>query len=238
MRLLLLIIGLTLTLSGFAQSLGSYMDAANLDYIMRNSPGELRNMTGEAYGTIGTPNFFEEFKTGNIYLSNKTVMKNVLINYDCFNDRVLFNRGEIDYVLNKRLIDFLEFPVNMDNSIVFKQVFVEEKKTTLFMKVVYQKESILYKHYYKTFQEADYTGAYNQDRRYNEYIDNHAWYIEIEDGELTRIRPTKKVLLQIMKSHKGEMEKFLKKENPDLKTEEGLYLVMEYYDELLTRREK
>ncbi len=237
MRLLILFFGLAIPFSGIAQSLGGYVDAANMEFMMRNAPGEIRNMKGEAYGTIGTPNFFDEFKHGNIYLANKTVMKNVPLNYDCFKDQVLFNKGEVDYILNKRLIDYLEFPGKADSPIVLKQVFVAEKKTTLFMKVVYDENTSLYRHYYKTFQEADYTGAYNQDKRYDEYISNHAWYMENEDGELTRFRPVKKAILQIMKSHKEEMEKFLKREKPDLKTEEGLYLTVKYYDELLSVKE-
>jgi len=195
-------------------------------------------MRGEAYGTIGTPNFFEEFQSGNIYLANKTVMKNVRINYDCFNNRVLYNKGEVDYILNARLIDYLEFPRIKDTSIVFKQVFVKEKKKTLFMKLLYRNESSLYKHYYKTFQEADYTEAYSQDRRYNEYIVNHDWYIELKDGDLIRFRPSKKAILKIMDTHEDEMGKFLKKEKPDLKTEEGLVRLIKYYDELLDLQEK
>ncbi len=237
MKSVLLLIGLILCLNGFAQQLGTYESSANLELMLRDAPYELLSKKGAAYGTIGTPYFFEEFQTGNIYLANKTVYNNIPINYDCYNEQVHFSKGEMKYILNKKMIDYLEFPGNKNNAIVFKQVFVKEKAKTLFMKLLYEKKSSLYKYVYKSFQEADYTGAYSQDKRYDEYIENHAWYIDLGDNELQRFRSKKNVILKLMDPYSKEIEKFLKKEKPDLKTEEGLVLVVEYYDELLAGKE-
>lgn len=230
MRSILFILLLTISFTGSAQFLGGYADAVNLSDILRASPSELHKMTGEAYGTIGTPNVFEEFRSGHIYFSNKSLAKNLPINYDCFNDRVLLSKGEVDYILDKRMIDYLEFPEEEGKSIVFKQVFAMDLKKPVFMKLLYSGESKLYKHIYKSFQEADYTGPYSQDKRYDEYINNYAWYIELPGSDLQRFRPKKKSILQLMDSHSTEIEKFLKKEKPDLKTEEGITKLVEYYD--------
>jgi hypothetical protein len=232
MRSILISLSILLSLDVSCQLPGGYSNAGNLGDILNASPTELRKMSGEAYGTIGTPNVYEEFRNGHIYFTSKSVALNNKINYDCFNDRVLLNRGELNYVLDKRKIEFLEFTEG-DSSIVFRQVFLKERRTTVFMQVLYSGKITLYKHHFKTFQEADYDQAYSQDRRYDEYKDNHAWYLSSEDGELQRIRSRKKSILQVMDPYGKEVEVFMKREKPDLKSDTDLARLAAFYDSLL-----
>jgi hypothetical protein len=221
---------------GYSQNLGSYADAANLVDIMRTAASELRIKTGEAYGTLGTPNVFKEFKSGNIYFTNKSVASNLTINYDCFRDRVLYNKGEVNYILNSRTIDYLQFNISKDSSVLFRQVFIPEKKKTVFMRILYNGETTLYKHYYKTYQEADYTGPYSQDRRYNEFIDGEHFYIGLPGKDPVRLKPKKKSVLEILEAAGTDIEKYLKKEKPDLKTDMDLIRLVQYYDGIIRSR--
>ena len=115
---------------------------------------------------------------------------------------------------------------------LFKQVFIEKLKKRIFMEVLYNEKSILYKRYYKEFREADYGGAYSQDRRYDEYHDRQSYYIKTADNELQMIKPNKKSVIEIMKDKSEELEKYIKKEKPDLKTDDGLVQLIRYYDSL------
>jgi hypothetical protein len=236
MKSVLFIAWLLLPLSAFSQFLGGYSDAANLGDIMRTAPSEMRRKSGEAYGTIGTPYVFDEFMKGNIYFTNMSVARKVSINYDCFQNRSLIEKGEVDYILDNRTIDFLEFQISEDSSVLFKQVFIKELRKAVFMQILYSGESTLFKHHYKTFQEADYTGPYNPDRRYNEYIDNQAFYMSTGNQEPVRLRPRKKSIIQLMGPVGKEMEKFMKEEKPDLKSDRDLIRLMRHYDELMAGR--
>lgn len=231
-RAILLLIFLMTPVWAVSQDESHYFRITDLGEFMRATPEELREMRGESYGTLGTPYVFPEFMNGDIYFSDKTVIRNASLNYDCYNNQVLIKRGEEYFMLNNHLIEFIEFRVREDSTVLFKPVFLLEKKQTLFLKVLYAQQSTLYKHYYKDFQKADYTGAYSQDRRYDEYIDNHAWYIQLNGGEIQQLKPRKKEILQIMEPEKEAIEKFLKKEKPDLKSDQDLVRLVKLYDEL------
>ena len=100
------------------------------------------------------------------------------------------------------------------------------------MKILYSGQSALYRYDFKTFREADYTGAYSQDNRYDEYIDESQWYIETGGEEIQRLKPRKKSILKVFEPFSKQIEKYLKQEKPDLKSDQDLILLVEYYDNL------
>ncbi len=200
--------------------------------IMNPAPQLLRTKSAIAYGTTGTPYVFEDFKQGNIFYTNKMRVDGKLLNYDCYNDRWEFSAGNSIYLLNSSQIDYFEIFPGQDRIILFKQVFVEKLKKQVSLQVLYNENSILYKRYYKEFREADYGGAYSQDRRYNEYHDRESYYLKTGDNELQVLRSSKKSALEIMEDQREEVEKYIKKEKPNLKTEAGLVQLIRFYDSL------
>lgn len=232
MRTLLIILLLAIPAGLLSQDLNSYTRISDLGEYIRATPQQRAMMGGEAYGTVGTPNVYKKFQKGDVYFSDKTVIRNRMINYDCYHDRVLLNSGELDYVIQARHIDYLLFHVREDTTDLFKQVFLLDKKKTVFMKVLYSGESTLYKYYYKTFQEADYTGPYSQDRRYDEYRDEHDWYIRLPGEEIQKLRPKRKAILQIMNAESDKIESYLKGNKPDLKSDANLIRLVKYFDSL------
>jgi hypothetical protein len=230
MRKILLIIPLLLPLSSFCQETGIYIDNINLGELLHATPEQLNSMNGEAYGTLGTPYVFTEFKKGNIYFSNKTRVKNYLINYDCYNNRLIFKNGNEHYIIEARQIDYVEFQHLPDSTVLFRQVFLKDKKKIILMKLLYEGESKLYKYYSKAFYEADYTGAYSRENRYDEYKDEYGWYIDTGSEGIRRLKPKKNSILKIMEPASAEIEQYLKKGKPDLKSDEELIRLVEYYD--------
>ena len=200
--------------------------------IMNPAPQLLRTKSAIAYGTTGTPYVFEDFKQGNIFYANKMRIDGKLLNYDCYNDRWEYSAGNSIYLLNSSQIDYFEIFPDQDMTILFKQVFIEKLKKQVSLQVLYNENSILYKRYYKEFREADYGGAYSQDRRYDEYHDRHSYYLKTADNELQMLKPKKKSALEIMEDKSDELEKYIKKENTDLKTDDGLVQLIRFYDSL------
>jgi hypothetical protein len=155
-----------------------------------------------------------------------------LLNYDCYNNRWEFSAGNSIYLLNSSQIDYFEIFPGQDRIILFKQVFVEKLKKQVSLQVLYNENSILYKRHFREFREADYGGAYSQDRRYNEYHDRESYYLKTGDNELQVLRSSKKSALEIMEDQREEVEKYIKKEKPNLKTEAGLVQLIRFYDSL------
>ena len=223
-------------LASFCQEVELYIDRLQLGNLLHATPDQIGSFGGEAYGTKGTPYVFKELKKGDIYFSNKTRVINHMINYDCYNDRLIIKRGEEYYMMDARQIDYVEFQYLPDTSILLRKVFLEDKKKFTLLEILYEEESILYKHHFKTFQAADYTRAYSSENRYDEYKDEHAWYIVTGDEKIIRLRPKKKSILQIMEPAAMEIEAYLKKKKPDLKSDADLIRIVELYDKLIKSR--
>jgi hypothetical protein len=200
--------------------------------IMNPAPQLLRTKSAMAYGTDGSPYVFEDFKRGNIFYANKLRVDDKLLNYDCYNDRWEYSNGKSVYLLNSSQIDYFEIFPGQGKPMLFKQVFLEKLKKHVFLQVLYNDNSILYKRYFKEFREADYGGAYSQDRRYDEYHDRQAYYLQTARYELQMLKPKKKSLLKIMEDKREELDKYMKKENPGLKTDDGLVQLIRFYDSL------
>ena len=217
-----------------AQEIGGYPIEIRMDEMLNPSRHVMmERMGGAAYGTKGSPMILDDFTRGNIYYSNKSKTSGKLINYDCYNNQVLYSDGTNTYVLPPKEIDFLEFLVD-DESFVFKHVFVEELKKSLFLQVLYNHKSILYKRHYREFLKADYTRAYSADRRYDEYVNQYDYYLSLDGGDVVSLKPKKKSLLAIMNLHSEEIEAFLKTEKINLKSDKDLVKVVKYYDSLST----
>lgn len=229
--LLFLSLSFPLVISGQAVPGSTGYEMTELN-IMNPAPQLLRTKSAMAYGTTGSPYVFEDFKRGNIFYANKLRVDGKLLNYDCYNDRWEYSSDNAVYLLNSSQIDYFEIFPGQDSPMLFKQVFLEKLKKHVFLQVLYNANSILYKRYFKEFREADYGGAYSQDRRYDEYHDRQAYYLQTAENELQMLKPKKKSLLDIMKDKGEELEKYMKKENPDLKTDDGLVQLIRFYDSL------
>ncbi len=229
--ILLFFLSLPLVISGQSVPGSTGYEITELD-IMNPSPHLLRTKSAGAYGIIGTPYVFEDFKQGNIFYSNKLRVDGKLLNYDCYNDRWEYSAANSVYLLNSSQIDYFEIFPGQDRTMLFKQVFVEKLKKHVFLQVLHNEKSTLYKRYFKEFKEADYGGAYSQDRRYDEYHDRHSYYLKTADNELHMLKPKKKSALEIMEDKSDELEKYIKNKKPDLKTDDGLIQLIRFYDSL------
>jgi hypothetical protein len=234
MKKLLFSILMLIPLIAGGQDLSGYTQTIRAQEMLAADNNLLRNITATAYGTKGSPNVFEDFTSGTIYFSNKTMVSAKLINYDCHKNEVLHSDGSEVFILNPKDIDFLEFQVQ-DKSMIFKHVFIKDLKQSLFAEVLYQGRSILYKRHYREFHEADYGDAYSSDRRYDEYRNRHDYYISVENRDPVPLKPRKKDLLKLMQDHSGEIEAYLKAEKIKLKSDGDLVRVVQYWDSLATQ---
>jgi len=225
-----------MVLSGFffchAQNPPSGYDVgANLNDFVEGRSDYIRSFKSGYEGIRGTPNIFEDFHKGNLYFTNKTSMVGIMINYDCYNDHILYSDKDHIYIINGNNIDFFTIERNEgSDNLLFKQVFLESEKKRIFLQIIYDDRSTLFKRHKKNFIEADYTGPYNADRRYDEYKDDQDYYIKLTDGKIRQIKSRKKYIKEIFGNKATMILEYIKEENIDLKDEHDLIRLAEYYD--------
>jgi len=190
--------------------------------------------TNSGYSNVqGTPLVFKEFHTGNFYFSNKTCISGKQINYNCYTDEVLFSEENNTYTANSENIDYFTLTGNEDRAILlFKQVFLLSEKKRVFMQLLYQGESILFKRYRKEFLKADIDKPYGQNRQVDEYNDYHEYYVMTGEQEPVLLKPRKSSLIEIFSDKSDLMEDFIKKEKIDLKNETDLVELVKHYDNI------
>ena len=217
----------------FAQQLPDGYDAiSNLQQqVLMNKKLE---STISGYENVkGTPLLFEKFHTGNFYFNNKTCMTGKMVNYNCYTDDVLFFDGKNTYTVNSQDIDYFTITGNKEDIILlFKQVFLLSEKRRIFMQILYQQESILFKRYRKEFLKADLDQPYGQNRQFDEYNDYYEYYIMQNGQEPVLLRQRKSSVAEIFNDKSDLMEDYIKKEKIDLKNEGDLIKLVEYYNNL------
>lgn len=190
--------------------------------------------SGEGYKNfIGTPLLFEEFHTGNFFFNNKTCIIGKMINYNCHTDEVLFSDENNIYTTNSQNIEYFTVTgSSVDEILLFRQVFLPSEKKRVFMQVLYQGESALFKRYRKEFLKADYNKPYGQNRQFDEYNDYFEYYIMPDGEEAVILKPRKSSIVEIFNDKSDYMEDFIKKEKINLKDEGDLIRLIKYYDKI------
>jgi hypothetical protein len=181
----------------------------------------------------GTPYIFKEFQNGNFYFSNKTFITDRLINYNCYNDEVLFSDENNIYIANSQDIDYFTVKRGENGTmLLFKQVFLSSEKKRIFMQILYQGESVLFKRYRKEFLKADVGTPYGSNRQTDEYNDYCEYYVSTEGKEPVILKPRKNAALEIFSDKSKKIEDFIKNEKINLKDETNLVRLVEEYDKI------
>jgi hypothetical protein len=233
MKWILLISIITFSGVVHSQSLVDYSNIMNLNEVLE--PGQMikrERKGGAAYGIKGSPNVYEDFVPGIIYFSKKVKSGTQMMNYNCFTNTVFLENGAETVQISSKVIDYLEFKPDENTSQIFRQVFMEDQQMSQFLQILYNEKSILYKRHYRDFMEADYSGAFSSEQRYDEYKNRYDYYISLNGSDLQLFKPKKKQILEIMENKSDDIEKFMKSSKIDLKSEIDLANLVKYYDSL------
>jgi hypothetical protein len=200
------------------------------DFLQGNS-SPVRAFASGYEGVRGTPYIFEDFRSGNFYMNNKTSILNMLINYDCYQDHVMYSDRDNTYIMDEQKIEYFTIAGDEPEGILlFKQVFLPSEKKIVFLQVIYNEKSIVYKRHLKDFIKADYTGPYNPGRRYDEYTDNQAYYIKLPHKEIRQIKSGQKFIKETFGDQSALIKDFIKEEKINLKDEYDLVKMATFYD--------
>lgn len=74
----------------------------------------------------------------------------------------------------------------------------------------------------KTFQKANYQGAYSPDRRYDEYLEDVYYYVRAGTSPFEKVKLKEKTLSKALPAHENDIKSIARKNKLDLSTEAGV----------------
>ena len=197
--------------------------------------GTVKTFDNRYEGTKGTPYVFEEWFPGEVYLKNNKRIIIEKMNYNCYDNEVAYldPKSKAVMLINRYTIE-LFFLKSAADSMLFVPIQLEDDKQPVFVRVLYNDGSSLYKLYGKEFVRANYEGAYSADRPYDEFADKSSLYLSRQDDpeQYYKVKKSKKQILSAFPGAEDELSAYIKAEKLDLKSEEDLVKLLKYYDSL------
>jgi len=184
-------------------------------------------------GVKGSPNVFENWNPGEVYMKNRGRIGIEQMNYNSFQNEIVYQDPETyqHMTLDKYLVDF--FRIFKEDTLLFVSVTFPGETEPIFAQVLYNKESQVYKVHRKEYLQANYGGGYSADRRYDEFVSKYDLFFrkQNEDVLYKANRPARRIR-KAFDTHSSEIASFIKSNDLKFKTEEDLVRLMNYYDSL------
>jgi hypothetical protein len=98
--------------------------------------------------------------------------------------------------------------------------------------VLYEGKTALLKRVVKTFRPADFKGAYTSNTTYDAYTDDNTYYILKPDQTLTKVKFSKKALLDALADKGDGLKKFADTQKIGVKTESEAVALVQQYDSM------
>jgi hypothetical protein len=196
--------------------------------------GNVRTFDNRYEGVKGTPYIFEEWNSGEVYLNSKQKVAINKLNYNCFDNEIAYKDPDTKEIrlMNRYKVDV--FKINQaGESLTFIPVKLKEDEEAVFIQLLYDEASRVYKVYRKEFLKANYEGGYSADRKYDEFVDKYDLLI-MKEGEKTlyKIKKSKKYVVSLFPDKEKEISSFIKESKLDLKVDDSIVKLMSYYDTL------
>jgi hypothetical protein len=219
-------------LLSYAQTLPEYHGGeANLEDLQIYLHNRNRSAAHPGTELKGSPFLFDDFRPADLYFTNKSWALNRQVKFDCYKDELIYLDNGIIYDIDKDIIDRFVIKSETDTtSLTFVNIFLSPGKKRTFLQILYEGSIVLYKNYHKEFYEADYTGPYNADRRFNEYTDKPWYYILMADGSMHKLRLNERYMTRLFSDRSEAIKEFIYSNNISLSEEKDLVRLAAFYD--------
>jgi hypothetical protein len=235
----ILILLLLLVIYSFSQNTPiGYEAELNLKNLAGSGGGPVRTFDTRYEGVKGSPLLFDKCRKGRVTLIGDTSGQKVMINYDVFNDALLYadKTGQM-MVISKEYVDKFEIESDKENIfwkfIKYDMEPSKEKEKIKYVKELYKGKCFLFMIMQKQLLKADFTGAYSSGRRYDEFYSEDAVMFQKPNGEILKLKPKNKAVIKLLSDKQTEIEKYIKELKIDVSKEEDLIKIFKYYDSLI-----
>ncbi len=185
-------------------------------------------------GVRGTPYVFADWMPGEVYLDNKNKVTVNKLNYNCFNNEIAYMdpATQVVRLMNRYKVDLFVITGQQETK-TFVPVKLEEGSEPVFARLLYNQGSLVYKVFRKEFLQANYEGGYSADRKYDEFVDkSDLYFMKQGDRTLYKVKKSKKYMIASFAEREKEISSYLKSNKPDLKDEDAIVKLLEFYDSL------
>lgn len=226
---------LLISFSNFAQE---YSESNN-QFNSSNNTQDLQSYTTRAviyepkYNTNGTPYENEDFVMGSLLGENNVLVSNVVLRYNAVRDEFQVKKS-----LNKNdnnilaVIKKTDLFVKMGTD-VFTFVLTADDGVKGYFNILLEGNKLsVYKKISKKYQEGEKPINSMKSNTPNRFIDDVKYYLVNEDKEFMELPNSKSKRIKLISSdNRKELKKFSKTENLNIKKEEDLIKLVEYYNQ-------
>ncbi len=185
-------------------------------------------------GVKGSPFIFEDWQNGAVLQNDSILYKGLSLKYDAYKDELLYlnTRNNSPMVMAKN--DITSFTIagsDISSSLVFVKVPYDGKN--VFMQLIYEGKKIDFlKQYIKMLREADYQGAYNADRPYDEFVEGDSYFLRLKSGKMEKIKLNRNNIIKSFPDNQKELKSFVKQNDLKFDSEKDVIELIKYYQTL------
>ena len=238
MKTIITCLGLAISISCMGQNVSEPQDYEAKENLRElgstDGTGNIKTFDNRYEGVKGSPYAFEAFLPGEVFFKSKTKIAIKELNYNCFENEITYKDPVKKVTMHMNRYQVEMFVLNKgEEKLSFAPIQLKEDSESIFAQVLYNRGSMVYKVYQKDFVKANYEGGYSADRKYDEFVDKYDLYF-MKKGEqiLYKAKKSKKQILSAFPGKENEVSSFIKKNKLDLKKEESLVKLLQYYDSL------
>ena len=193
-------------------------------------------------GLRGTPYFQPGWAKGQIELTNGRKYTNVPIKFDAHRQALILLRpkqGNDSIIIDQRTVSLFRLTASADadgRDYMFRRYPTAKADDPVvrdgYFLVLYEGKTSLLKRVSKKIQTADYKSAYSSGVRYDNYTDENTYYLLKSDNKLTKIKLSKKSLLDALSDKGDALRAFIDSRRIAVKVENDAVTVVQHYDSL------
>jgi hypothetical protein len=197
--------------------------------------GIARTYNNRYQGIQGSPYWLDTWYEGRIFLSKDTIQTTV--KYDGYADELVMRNRAGDSVLAAK-VAVKGFEILQNNKVYYFSKFDQsymlegQKLRPTYLRILVTGTHTIGIRHGKRLLPADYQGAYNANRPYDQLIDEQSYYY-IHTTELQKFKPNKKQVLALLSGEtQTAAERFIKAEKLSFNNDEDLIRLFEYLNAL------
>lgn len=193
-------------------------------------------------GLRGTPYFQPGWAKGQIELTNGRKYTDVPIKFDAHRQALILLRprqGNDSIIIDQRTVNLFRLTASADadgRDYMFKRYPTAKADDPVvrdgYFLVLYEGKTALLKRVAKKIQAADYKAAYSSGVRYDNYTDENTYYLLKSDNTLTKVKLSKKSLLDALSDKGDALKAFVDSRRIAVKVENDAVTVVQHYDSL------
>ena len=188
-------------------------------------------------GVKGTPYIFKDYQRARLFAPNTPPIEVDYLNFDPYSRELCYKSSATENAiqLNKYLIDSFYVFIQKD-TLRFLRLAPEVSSDYVFMECLHGDKDKLYLDYGKSLNSSDYVDPYSADRRYDEFKEMPAFYLQFEQkGDLLKITRNKKHFASLFGSYSGQISAYMKTQKTSLKSRADLISLMQFYGKIKNR---